>query len=1189
VPGVGGATAAAAELSGADDPDPVTIVLWVSVAALAFAVPVALLSAESRRERRRQAAEAIAETRRHFVTRGRGVMPSSFRRQWYFTGRDRAMRELSAWLAGEIPGDHRARVVTGGPGAGKSAVLGRVVTYGHPALRRAAPAVPGLVPPAGSVHCAVHARGRSADEVAALICRGLGAPAHTAAELLDTPPREAGSTIYGIVVDGVDEAQDPEQLIDDLLEPLASGAVAWRIRLLLGVRTGADRTLLRRCGPHVREIPLDDAGYLDRADLSEYGRRWLLAEGEPGAPSPYRTKPELAARVAAAVATRAGTSFLIVQLTCVTLAALAEPADDFADQFPDSVGAAMDRYLAAFGDERRRVRDLLLPLAFAEGTGLSDPVVWAALATALGTARYAVQDVAWLLGERRAVHLLTAAEGSSFRLFHEALGEHLRATIADRAGGRSTQRLITRTLIDHVPPRADGRGPDWLSAGEYVRKHLAIHASAAGQLADLLSDPLFLVATDPDRLIAVPPTPDVRVVIDVVHRAGRLLFTADDGERAAYLQMAARKAGADDLADQLGRLPVPVRWSVPWARWQTIAGGAGLVGSRNEYVRGVTVGAGLMVASFDNGLLVWRLESGAVLPVRLPECPRAVRSAAAVPGGAVTLHTDGSLRRHDVVAGEVRRWTPGLAVGRPDYCLPVRYDGRDLLVVAGAGAVRLWDPVRDEPAGPLLRTPSGAQPFAAATIAGSPLVLTDLAGTIQAFDLAVGAARGDPFVPYDDEIVDPDGPVWSGAFGEIDGHAVAVVGGRLDRPIVRWDLDAGRRIGGGLPAPDIGTMSLAVGDGLLAAGGGDGRLRLWSWPAGEPLGPDIAAHEGGINTVATLHLDGHAAVVTGGRDGAVRVWRPGATPGRTLSAFPVGQMLRIRSGGRERLLAATGDDLVLLDPVRGRTIASRRAPSRDLTPLARGPGDVVVAMDDGSVHLVDAATLRTRHRFLAAGPGQIAAVAAAPGRVLVVTRSGLLQIWDPGGSRQVHPATDVGPEVKHVLSINRTAVAVGGDTIAAVDLDTGRPSAFRLADGCPHGADIWRIATGKLGGRAVAVGIGAGAHVHVWDADDGLLLVDATIDDGHGMGLSDVVVARLHGRSVIVSGGYAGAVAIWDLDGRVGEIIEVGSPIFAIAVAGGDTIVLGGPSGLIAVKVSRDAVLTDRPRRGLGIPSVPGR
>jgi WD40 repeat protein len=1200
IPGVGGAIAAMAELSGANRPGAVTIALWVSVAVLAFALPVVVLLAESRQERRRESGEARAETRRHFVTRGRGVTPASFRRQWYFTGRRRALRELSDWLSEAMPDDYRARVVTGGPGAGKSAVLGRVVTFGHAALRRdvpagQAPADPGLVPPAGSIHCAVRARGRTVDQVAVAIGRNVGRPVRTAEELLSTAPRGADRPVYGIVVDDLDEAQDPEQLISDLLEPLAAGAAAWRIRLLLGLRTGGDRTLLRGFGPHVRELPLDDPAYFEQADLAEYARRWLMAEDEPGVSSPYRTSPELAARVAAAVARRAGTNFLIVQLTCVTLAALPDAADDSPEQFPDSVGAAMDRYLAAFGPERRRVRDLLVPLAFAEGAGLSDLVVWAELATELGTGHYTTQDVAWLLDERRAMRLLEAPT-NTYQLFHEALREHLRVAVTARKAIRDVHGLIMHKLIEHVPARDDGQGHDWLAAGEYVRLHLAVHASAAGQIAALLTDPLFLVATDPDQIIGClpangrtesSPTPEIQTVIDVIHRAGRMLFVQDDTERAAYLQMAARKLGADDLADRIGALPIPLRWSVPWARWQAITGGAALIGSQTQPVLGLTVGAGLIVAHSESSVSVWRLKSNEIDPAGQPQPGRVLRGAAPVPEGIVTVRGDGSPLRYAANSGEIQPWTPRIGIDRPDYCAPIEYQGKDLLVLAAADVARLWDPRLDEPAGPLFPLPGGSRPLAATTVAERPLLLVDRLGEIQTLDLVAGAPYGVPFQAFDDGKTDPDGPVWSGALGEIDGRAIAVIAGRLDRPIIRRDILTGHAAGDDLSGPGIGTTALAVGADLLVAGGGDGRLRLWTWPDGRPLGAEIAAHDGTITSVATLRLNDHSAVATSGRDGAARIWFAGDGAAEAGGGFGVGQLLRMRVGGQDQLLAATGEQLLRLDPANGHTITARPARCEDLSPMARypgpGPGDLALAMADGSVHLVDLATLGTRHRFSACEPGQIAALNTAPGRVLVTTRDGRLQLWDPAQSRQVCPSVDVGVHARSVASIGGVALVPCGDHVKTVNLDTGEPAGQLLADECGSRADIWRIGTGKLAGRTVVIGIGYGAHVHVWDARDGTLLLDTALDDGHNLRLSDVVVARLHGRPVVITSSYGGAIAIWDLEGKVGDVIEVGPAVWSVAVVGGDTIVAGGPSGLIAIRVIHEMVLTERPRRGLGI------
>ena len=78
---------------------------------------------------------AAVQLRDHFGPRGRGILPSSVRSGSYFTGRVRVLTELAGWLGGTGDADARARVVTGGPGSGKSAVLGRLVWLADPERR----------------------------------------------------------------------------------------------------------------------------------------------------------------------------------------------------------------------------------------------------------------------------------------------------------------------------------------------------------------------------------------------------------------------------------------------------------------------------------------------------------------------------------------------------------------------------------------------------------------------------------------------------------------------------------------------------------------------------------------------------------------------------------------------------------------------------------------------------------------------------------------------------------------------------------------------------------------------------------------------------------------------------------------------------------------------------------------------
>jgi hypothetical protein len=75
----------------------------------------------------------------------------------------------------------------------------------------------------------------------------------------------------------------------------------------------------------------------------------------------------------------------------------------------------------------QRARGLLTPLAFALGAGLPWEDLWAALASELAATAYTDEDLVWL---RRTAgsYVVEAAEagGSVYRLYHEALAEHLR-------------------------------------------------------------------------------------------------------------------------------------------------------------------------------------------------------------------------------------------------------------------------------------------------------------------------------------------------------------------------------------------------------------------------------------------------------------------------------------------------------------------------------------------------------------------------------------------------------------------------------------------------------------------------------------------------------------------------------------------------------------------------------------------
>lgn len=84
-----------------------------------------------------------------------------------------------------------------------------------------------------------------------------------------------------VLVDAVDEAADPYQLIVELLEPVASAAGRTKVRLLVGTRPGGENGLLRLLGASAVIVDLDSPANLDARDIGLYG---------PGSPPDFRQR-----------------------------------------------------------------------------------------------------------------------------------------------------------------------------------------------------------------------------------------------------------------------------------------------------------------------------------------------------------------------------------------------------------------------------------------------------------------------------------------------------------------------------------------------------------------------------------------------------------------------------------------------------------------------------------------------------------------------------------------------------------------------------------------------------------------------------------------------------------------------------------------------------------------------------------
>ncbi|MPY32351.1 hypothetical protein FNH09_14035, partial [Streptomyces adustus] len=166
--------------------------------------------------------------------------------------------------------------------------------------------------------------------------------------------------------------------------------------------------------------------------------------------------------------------------------------------------------------------------------------------------------------------------------------------------------------------------------------------------------------------------------------------------------------------------------------------------------------------------------------------------------------------------------------------------------------------------------PASVHALAVIAVRERPLVLTAGAdGRPRAFDLREGTPCGPAFTPATT-------PVQALATTFLDDGPVLVSAG-TDGLLNLWDVESGARRGLPLAGHVGGVNALActtVGERpAVLSCGDDGSLRSWDLATGLPLAPPVQAHQGWATALScTMTDDGVPLAVTGGQDGAVRLW-----------------------------------------------------------------------------------------------------------------------------------------------------------------------------------------------------------------------------------------------------------------------------------------------------------------------------
>ncbi len=149
---------------------------------------------------------------------------------------DKLAREIVSWIERHRDTDNTLIIVTGSPDSPRSVTVRRVISLADREQRPSSAdplvtqAPEGTVPPAGSIHLAVDATGKTPGEVLGRIVDRTGIPVAQSTEpnpeLLDSP------SPMTIAVCGIDDCKQPVALVTDVLEPLAKRGH----RLLLAFR-----------------------------------------------------------------------------------------------------------------------------------------------------------------------------------------------------------------------------------------------------------------------------------------------------------------------------------------------------------------------------------------------------------------------------------------------------------------------------------------------------------------------------------------------------------------------------------------------------------------------------------------------------------------------------------------------------------------------------------------------------------------------------------------------------------------------------------------------------------------------------------------------------------------------------------------------------------------------------------------
>lgn len=1122
------------------------------------------------------------EARQHWRPRARGVAVGSERGD-RFRGRTAALRAITTWLARPEP-DRTVLLITGSPGVGKSAVLGRVVTTADNVFAAELPVDDDAIrATVGSVACAVHVKGKTARDVALEIARAASTALPDHARDLAPAVRQALSERpcqkFNIIIDALDEATDTREtrlIINTIVLPLAETCSDLGVQIVVGTRRRDDSgDLLAAMSSLATIIDLDTEQYFDEDDLTAYALATLQLTGDERPANPYAdiTVAEPVARRIAGLAER---NFLVAGLVARTHGMHdRQSVDPTTLTFTPSVASALNDYIdRAPSVEDVSALDALTCLAFAQAPGLP-LTLWPLLMKALGMpvtetalARFARSSAANFLVE------ISGAEGfHTYRLYHQALNDALLRRRQEYRPRGDDECVITEALLRH------GRAAGWTNAGSYLRRSLPYHADRAAMVDDLLQVDEYLLYADLRRLIPV-----ARNARAATSRA-RLLYLTPQAISAT----AEQRAGLFNITQALERLGPPLApcpagaLRVLWAR-ATPQGERTICEGHTNKVRAVcpvTADGRPLLASagHDHSVRIWDPVTGEQELVLQGHHDR-VFAVCAVTVGDTPLLTSGSadytVRLWDPVTGNQvntmhghHGWVRGLC--------SITVDGQDLVASASDDhTVRLWD----------LQT--GADLHVLRGHTNKVKAVCEIRGDGESL---VASASDDHTVRIWDPQTGEPRHVLRGHTAWVVAVCTAMVEGKPLLASIGTDYD-GIRLWDpitGLQWPTVGEYTYAKythasgamctidrGDRTLFAVASMREISLWDLATGEQAGR-LDGHDEEILGLCTVSVMGKTMLASASLDHTVRIWdlddyqQQRAVEGDPFWIFglcPVSihgrlQLATVSADSDKRVClwdAATGEQIRVLeghtDQVHG--VCTVTIKGRNL--LATGGYDKVVRLWEPETG-VQVRALQI-NRF---APKSLCTVTVKGRQLLAAGGDFWVHLWDPKKGKHLRTLDGHTNWVYGVCELN-----VGGRPLLASaswnEVIIWDPLTGRQEDGIELGSGQMRdVCQIDVEGRPLLAIAMDNGTVALWDLQAKEQWGSIS---GHTNAVNSVHVINLRGRSLLASAGNDRWVHLSDPATR-GTVatLPVHSPAHACTQIA-DSLVIGLHSGLISIDLN---------------------